>query len=135
MALIGFHFNKMLAEKKKTVTGKINVNSNINITKVKEAKVNMGKSKQSGAEFNFLFKTNYTPEVATLELEGAVVYLGAQDKVSQILKQWEKEQKIPADVLEEIYNYLLSRCNVQALILGRDMQLPPHLPLPKVKGK
>ena len=39
MAVIGFHFKKMSVEKKKAATGKINVNNNITMLEVKEAKV------------------------------------------------------------------------------------------------
>ncbi|MBN2368521.1 hypothetical protein JXC34_05875 [Candidatus Woesearchaeota archaeon] len=132
MALIGFHFKKMQAEKKKALTSKVNVNSNITVVNAKEAKVNMGKSKQAGIEFTFNFTTKYVPDVATIDLEGAVVYLGPEDKVKETLSGWTKDKKIPQDVLEEVYNYLLARCNIQALVLGRDMQLPPHVPMPKV---
>ena len=132
MALIGFHFKKMVAEKKKALTGKVNVNSNISVVNAKEAKVSMGKSKQAGIEFTFSFVVKYTPDIALIDLEGAVVYLGTEEKVKETLKEWENGKKIPHDVIEEVYNYLLVRCNVQALILGRDMQLPPHVQMPKV---
>ena len=56
MAVIGFHFKKMSVEKKKAATGKINVNNNITMLEVKEAKVNMGNAKQKGVEFSFHFK-------------------------------------------------------------------------------
>ena len=121
MALVGFHYTKLLAEKKKTATGKINVNNNIVITDVKEAKLNMGPSKQKGVEFSFAFKTKYDPDYANIDIEGAVVYIGTETKVKEILA--------------EVYNHVLSRCNVEALVLGKDMGLPPHIPMPQVKGK
>ncbi len=134
MAVIGFHFKKISAEKKKAATGKINVNNNIVITNVKEAKVNMGNSKQKGAEFSFHYKTRYQPDVANLDLEGAVVYLGKDTKIDGILKKWNKDKKLDKDVAEEVYNHVLAKCNIEALVLGRDMQLPPHIPMPKLQG-
>ena len=135
MAVIGFHFKKMSVEKKKPATGKINVNNNITMLEVKEANVNMGTAKQKGVEFSFHFKTRYQPEIANIDLEGSIVYLGKDAKVKESLDQWKKEKKLPNDVLEEVYNTVLAKCNIQALILGRDMGLPAHIPMPKVTGK
>jgi len=35
--------------------------------------------------------------------------------------------------MSEILNIILTRCNIQALILARDINLPSPIPLPKVK--
>lgn len=133
MAVIGFHFTKMLAEKKKSPTGKISVNNSVVLSSVKEAKVSLGGSKQKGIEFNFNYKTAYEPEVANIQLDGAIVFLGPDAKIKETLTKWEKDKKLPEDVLQEVYNHLLEKCSVEVLILARDMQLPPHVPLPKVK--
>ena len=34
--------------------------------------------------------------------------------------------------MSTLLNTVLAKSNVQALILGRDMQLPPHVQMPKV---
>ena len=135
MALIGFRFNKMNVEKSKPITGKINIKNNIIITKVQEAKVNLGNSKQAGVEFSFEFNVDYEPDVAKILLDGAVVYMGSVEQVKDILDQWTKEKKMHKDIIEELYNHLLHKCNVQSLILARDMQLPAHIQLPKVSAK
>ncbi len=135
MTLIGFNFNKMLTEKKNKAVGKINVKNNVIITKIQEAKLNMGTSKQAGVEFTFQFTVDYEPDIAMIEIVGSVVYMGTVDKVKEILDQWTKEKKMPPDVVEEVYNFVLHKCNVQALILARDMQLPAHIQLPKVSAK
>ncbi len=136
MAIIGFHFTKMVAEKKKAAAGKIKVSNNVVLTSVKEAKINLGESKENGIDFKFHYSTKYEPDVASIDLEGGLVFLGKADKVKEVLSSWEKEKKLPpTDVLQEVYNYLLEKCSVQALILGKDMQLPPHVALPKVTKK
>jgi hypothetical protein len=134
MAVIGFHYTKMLAEKKKSISGKVNVNSNIVVTNIKEAKIT-GDTKQKGAEFSFKFETKYDPAIGTIELEGALVYLGEGDKVKDILEHWSTDKKLAPEIIEEVYNYVLARCNIETLMLGKDMQLPPHIPLPKITGE
>ena len=132
MALVGFHFKKMSAEKNKPATGKVSVKNNIIITKLQEAKLNIGASKQAGIEFSFEYKVDYEPKIGNIYLEGTVVYMGPEDKVKEVLKKWEKEKKLTPDIVEQVYNHILHKANVQALILGRDMQLPAHIQLPKV---
>jgi hypothetical protein len=134
MAIIGFYFSKMTAEKKKTAAGKINVNNNVILTSVKEAKINLGKEKQKGIEFKFSYTSTYEPEIASIILEGVLVFTAKEDKVKEALAGWEKDKKLPPDVLHEVYNYLLEKCTVETLIIGRDMQLPPHVPLPKMNA-
>lgn len=134
MALVGFHFKKMSAEKKKAATGKVNVKNNIVITKLQEAKLNMGASNQAGIEFSFDFNVNYEPDIGNIVLQGAVVYMGSQEKVKEVLAKWTKEKKLTPDIVEQVYNHILHKANVQALILGRDMQLPAHIQLPRVTG-
>ncbi|MFH2020882.1 MAG: hypothetical protein ABIJ34_05680 [archaeon] len=132
MTLIGFHFTKIMAEKQKTASGKISVKNNIVISKVQEAKLNIGSAKEAGIEFSFVFSCVFGPEIGEIVLEGAVVYMNEETKVKQVLAKWNKEKKLAPEMMEELYNHVLSKCNVEALILGRDMQLPAHIPLPKV---
>jgi hypothetical protein len=135
MALIGFHFKKMSAEKKKPATGQVNVKNNVSITKLQEAKLNMGNSKQEGIEFNFEFKVEYEPDIGNIFLEGAVVYMGEQEAVKKILASWKKDKKLSPEIVEEVYNHILHKANVQALFLGREMQLPTHIQLPRVTAQ
>ena len=135
MAIIGFNYKRMNVEKKKPAKGNINVSYNIVIDDVKKAKVNIGNSKKGGAEFTFKFKVNYEPEMADLVLEGSLVYIGEEDKVKEVLKKWDDKKKITKDVFEEVYNYIFRKSNVQALMLTKEMGLPPHFKMPKVSIK
>lgn len=133
MTVLGFHYTKIAAEKKKAPSGKVKVSNNVVLTSVKEAKIGFGDSKQKGVEFGFSYKATYDPEIATITLDGAIVFMSTEAKVKETLTKWQKEKKLPDTVLEEVYNYLLEKCTIEALVLGKDMQLPPHVPLPKVK--
>ena len=81
MALVAFHFKKISAEKKKASATKVNAKNNIQITNVKEAKLNMGSAKQSGVEFEFSFDVSYEPDLGNINLVGAVVYMGTKIKI------------------------------------------------------
>ena len=135
MAIIGFNYSRMNVERKKPVKGKVNVSFNIVIDSVKKAKVNIGSSKRSGAEFKFKFKVLYEPDMAELVLEGTLVYIGEAKTVEKVIERWEKEKKITKDAFQEVYNYILKKSNVQALILTKEMNLPAHFQMPKVNLK
>jgi len=134
MAVIGFHFTKILTEKTKNAVGKINVSNNVVLIDVKEAKINVGDAKQKGIEFKFNYKSKFEPEIGYISLEGAALFVAKEAKIKESLTKWEKEKKLPPEVLQEVYNHLLEKCTVEALFLGRDMGLPPHVPLPKISG-
>jgi hypothetical protein len=132
MGVVGFHYLKMSAEKKNNFVGKVNVSNNVSLNSVKEAKVNLGKDDQKAIEFKFTYKANYEPDVASIVFEGAAVFLSKGPKITETLALWEKEKKLPPEVIKEVYNYILEKCTIQGLILGKEMQFPPNVPLPKV---
>jgi hypothetical protein len=134
MALIGFHYTRINASKDKAITGKVKADNNLTLNKVTEAKL-MGSSTQKGIEFAFSFKVNYEPGIGTIEFDGKIVYMGTQEKVKETLADWDKKKKLPQDVLEEVYNHLLHRLNIEALLVAKEMQLPSHLPMPRINKK
>ncbi|MEM3373675.1 MAG: hypothetical protein QXE31_00490 [Candidatus Woesearchaeota archaeon] len=134
MAIIGFHFTKMSVERKKQPSGKINVKNNVILTDIKEANV-ISNVKQKAIEFKFAYNTIYEPEIASLSLEGALVFVGNDELVNKALETWNKEKKLVEEIIPEVYNYLLEKCSIEALILAKEMNLPPHVPLPKVSSE
>ncbi len=48
---------------------------------------------------------------------------------------WSKEQKLPPQFGELVYNFALAKSNIKALTLEQDLGLPYHLSLPRVKVK
>ncbi len=133
MAIIGFNFNKINVEKKAPAKGKINISNNISIKSVEEYPLAIGKTQQKGLKFIFEFSSKYEPKVAEINLTGTVLTLQEAAKVEEILNAWKKDKKIPKEVMTPIINTALTKCNIQALILSQEINLPPPIPLPKVK--
>lgn len=134
MTIIGFNFTKMSAERKPaTNTGKINISNNVSITNVEEKELAFGKSKQKAIIFTFRFASRYDPAIGSIELIGDMTYVAEPAKVSEIANNWKKDKKLPKEIMTSIINTALSKSNIQALILSRDINLPPPIPLPKVK--
>jgi hypothetical protein len=132
MTIVGFNFTKINVERKALPKGKINIKNNVGIKKVEEADLSLGKNKQSGLKFTFDFTASYEPKVGSINLGGEVLYLLEEKKVKEIVKTWKKDKKAPKDLTATVLNTVLQKCNIQALVLARDINLPPPIPLPKV---
>ena len=131
--IVGFGFTKLSAEKKDPASGKIDINNNVSIKDAKEDSLTFGKDKQNVIKFIFEFTSNYEPNVGAILFEGEILYLEDPKKVKEILSSWKKDKQIPKEIMGILLNAVLSKCNVQALILSQDVNLPPPIPMPKVQ--
>ena len=133
MTIVGFDFTKIDAEKKAPIKGKISINNNVTIKNVEEQNLNLGKEKQNALKFQFEFVSKYDPDLGQIKLVGDLIYMGEPKKVKEILDGWKKDKKLPKDISAGILNNVLVKCNIQALILSRELNLPSPIPLPKVQ--
>jgi hypothetical protein len=119
-------------EKLKPVSGKVNISNNVALKDVEPMKLPDAVNKQKGLRFLFNFVSKYEPGVGHVELQGEVLYFEKSEKIKQILDDWKKSKKVEGKVMESVMNTILAKCNIQALILSRDINLPPPVQLPKV---
>ena len=135
MTVVGFSFTKILAERKEFVKGKINISNNIAIKDVGSADLALGPSKQNGLKIDYTFKTTYQPNIGNIEMEGTVIYMVDEKRTKEISDSWKKDKKLPKDVMTDVLNTVLQRCNIQSLVLSREINIPPPIPLPRVGEK
>lgn len=133
MTVIGFNFTKINVEKKNTPKGKVNISNNITILDVDESTFVVGLEEQNTLKVSFRFNSSYDPEVGFIELLGDLIYVDEKAKIKDMVNEWKKTKKIAKEVMTELLNVVLNRCNIQALMLARDINLPSPIPLPKVK--
>ncbi|MCH8003821.1 MAG: hypothetical protein IH934_04260 [Nanoarchaeota archaeon] len=132
MTIIGFNFTKIEAEKKELIKGKININNNLAIKNVEEKKLSLSNEKQKVLSFTFEFTAKYDPNVGSISFTGNVLSMDDSKKVKEILDGWKKDKKLPKEFMPNILNTIMSKCNIQALILSEQINLPPPIPLPKL---
>ena len=134
MPVIGFSFRSVEANRKKDVMNlEVKVNSTPKVTNIKEMSIpSLGPGKKA-LSFDFEFLTKYDPDVAEIKMGGNVIYLSS--KSNAILKQWKKEKKIPEDVSVDVLNHLFRRCLIRIANIADDLQLPPPLPMPRVRPR
>jgi hypothetical protein len=135
MRIIGFDLNKINIERTGNVKGEIKINNNVAIKEIDKIAVPIKRENQEGLRFSFEFTSNYEPKLGHILINGNVVIVEDKKKAEDILNQWKKDKKAESDVMGSVLNTVLEKCNIEALILSRDVNLPPSIPLPKVKPK
>ena len=132
--IVGFGFTKLNAEKNEQAKGKIDINNNVTIKDVKEDNFSLGKDKQQDVlRFIFEFTSTYEPNIGKIFFEGELLYLEDPKRVKEILGSWKKDKKLPKEIMADLLNTILAKCNIKALILSQEVNLPPPIPLPKVQ--
>ena len=132
--IIGLNFNKFLIEKNQ-IKEKLKINkvdTKTDLVSVEEEKIAVKDKKAIRAKFSF--NINYEPHLAKITLDGAILYLGESKEIEELLESW-KNQKFPQKTKLEILNYALMKCNLKALSLEEEFNLPPHIPMPKLLQK
>lgn len=129
MKIIGFNLNKILVEKKENFQGKIEINQNIDIKNISEDSIPI--TKEDVLKIDFSFIINYSNNVAKLEFEGLLIIIPEKSEIKEILKNW-KDKKISDEIRVPLFNFIMSKCNIRALSLEDDMNLPYHIPMPKI---
>jgi hypothetical protein len=132
MPIIGLTFRSVDAKREKEqIKDEIKVNSSPRINSIKT--VNVSTINKEVLSLSFDFVTRYDPQIGEIKIGGELLYL--TDKNKELLKQWEKEKKLPEKVSLEILNYLFRRCLLKVSNIADDLQLPPPVPLPKITPK
>ena len=137
MTIVGFNYKKILVERKKPAKGKINIKNNVAIKKVEKSDLALGGNsnvKQAGLRFTFEFSCIYDPKVGEISLAGEVFWLDKEENVKKILAGWKKDKKVPKEISIPVLNTVLEKSNIQALMLSREIALPPPIQLPKVSA-
>lgn len=132
MPIVGFEFTKIDVEKQSKITGKVKVNHNINIKSVETEKFSLPKPEEI-LKFTFHYKVDYQPKIGHITLDGFVLLHEDAKKTKEIIADWKKSKKIPTPITQQIVNTILFRCSIKALTMSQEVNLPPHLPLPKLK--
>ncbi|NOZ81305.1 MAG: hypothetical protein GXP63_06565 [DPANN group archaeon] len=132
MTIVGFNFTKIHVEKKTPLKGKINISNNVSIKDVHKADLSLGDAKQEGLRYVFLFTSTYDPDVGNIELGGDVLFIGDKARTKRILDAWKKDKQVPSEEMTAILNTVLAKSNVEALLMSREVNLPPPIPMPKV---
>lgn len=131
--IINFSLNKVIMEKKELQKSpeKIETKNRLKINGVSEQLL-APISKEKALKFDFTFGVKYEPNVASVDIEGSILFMTDEAKSKEILDKWKKEKKLNAVLSENIVNFILAKCNVRVLQWAQELNLPPHIPFPRI---
>ena len=132
MSIINFSFTKIEAEKTGFPKSNVKINSNIKLKKVEDSEISFGGSDNAGIKIDFEFFAEYDPKIGHIRLEGNILYMGKKDKIENIKKTFKSKNVLPEEDMQIVLNAILSKSNIEALLITRELNLPPTMPMPKV---
>ena len=135
MGIISFGFTKIDAEKKGVAKGGGNVNSNVQIKDVKDSDISFGSKKESGIKIDFEYSAKFNQNIGHVILEGSIIFMDDIKKIKEIKDSFKKSKKLPDKVMGVVLNTILARSNIEALLISRELNLPPTMPMPRVQKK
>lgn len=134
MGIAGIQIMKIMSERKKTASGKVSIDNNMTLADVTER---TGGKKQGALSFSFSFGADYRDEekktIASINMDADVFYIDEPVRTKEILEGWKKNRTVDKNILRESMNTAMEKCNLAAILLTREMNLPSPIPLPKIK--
>lgn len=81
------------------------------------------------ADIEFRFTVTYGA-VASIRIEGRLIFTG---DAKSLVASWRDKKNMPNEVASEIHTAVMAACIPEAVMLARDLHLPPPIPIPQVK--
>ncbi len=134
MPIIGFNFDKITVEKKDKITGKFNIKNDVGIKSVEQEQLVL-KGSEDVLKFGFEYKIDYEPKIGSIVLKGHILYMDDTKIIKEVLKEWKKNKKVLPTLTPLLINAVLHKSSIKALELSQDVNLPPHINLPRIQPK
>jgi hypothetical protein len=95
----------------------IRVDNNSTVTLITEVS-------EREANVEFRFTASYVG-VGVITIQGSLLYDG---DARSLAKQWQAQNKMPTPLANEIHSAIMNSCLLEAIILAREVRLPPPVP-------
>lgn len=83
------------------------------------------------ARVDFRYSATYSG-VGSVNLEGRLYYKG---EAKELHEKWSETGNMPEKIASEIHTSIMQTCMPVAVLLSREVKLPPPIPMPKVQVK
>lgn len=133
MKILGFNFDKISGERLKESAENMKISTNIDVSEIKEVKTDILKTKEGLVQVKFTYGIKYEPGMANIELKGAAILSLEEQMAKDVLKQWKKKE-MPEEFRLNLFNIIIRRASVKGLHLEEEMNLPYHIPFPRVQS-
>lgn len=126
--LVGFKYTKVIVERNEENKGDLKITPNINLQSIDKFK---SESKQEILEIKFNFNIDYD-SLGKIELTGRMLLSADSKTVKDALEGW-KNKKLDNNINMIILNVIMQKASIKALQLEEEMNLPPHIQLPRLQ--
>jgi len=101
----------------------IRIDHNSNITQVHD-------ERKGEAIIEFQYTSSYGA-VGMIKIEGSLIYEGEDSR--KIATEWRNSHKMPNQLASRLHTAIMHTCVPEAVVIAKDLGLPPPIPLPQVK--
>ena len=134
MNILDISFTKIHGEKHNVPKGNIKVANGINIANLEKSNMGVGGDRQP-LTVEFTFKSQYKPDIADIELKGKVLFIETQEEAKKTLETWEENKNLGEQKTKNILNKIMDKCNLDILLLSRELSLPSPVKPMNFKSK
>lgn len=128
MQIVGQKLEKIHAERKGTLSGNLQINMNVDVTKVEIKNIFPGGIEKPGISFDFKYKADYGGN-SEISVEGSIFGAGEEKELKKIVKDW-KADKFDAQIDALIKNRILVIGLGKAIPLAEGLNLPLPMRMP-----
>ncbi|MCD6147315.1 MAG: hypothetical protein J7J34_04865 [Thermoplasmata archaeon] len=82
------------------------------------------------AQVEFEYTASYGP-LGLIKFGGNLIYEGKD--AEEVAKKWQETKNMPNEVASHIHTAIMHFCLPEAVMVSRDLRLPPPIPMPQVK--
>jgi 2-methylaconitate cis-trans-isomerase PrpF len=86
-------------------------------------------TEEDTARVDFRYTATYSG-VGTIGIEGRITFTG---KAKELHDKWSETGNMPDDIASEIHSSIMQNCIPVAVILSREIKLPPPIPIPQIE--
>ncbi len=85
---------------------------------------------KGAAQVEFEYTASYGP-LGMIKFGGEFVYEGKD--AEEVAKKWQETKNMPNEVASQIHTAIMHFCLPEAVMVSRDLRLPPPIPMPQVR--
>lgn len=100
----------------------IRVENNSTVTLIHEIN-----EREANVEFRF---TSMFVGLGVITIHGV---LGYEGDARTLAKEWSAQNRMPPPIANEIHGAIMNSCMLEAILLAREVRLPPPIPMPTVQ--
>lgn len=128
---MGFNFDKISIERFLDNIVDMKISTNIDVSDITKLDSGILKTKEELLSVKFNYTIDYQDNIAKIELTGRILLVLEPKQAKEVLKQW-NDKKISDEFRIPLFNLIFRKANIKAIQLEDEMNLPIHIPLPKI---